>query len=124
MVAPIHLVSNLKFDMGIIFIVNYSFNDRQRLHQQQDDCGDFVNLKIRQIGLSNVLIGKLRTHRGSLYMYMFIDLSAHMYMSIHICIVFLKKISALTYVNVCWTLNVMSYYITNNRQQMQVPEDI
>jgi hypothetical protein len=90
-VAPIHLVSNLKFEMGIIFIANYSFNDRQRLHQQQDDCGDFVNLKIRHIDLSNVLIGKLRTHRGRLYVYMFIDLSAHMYMSIRICIVFLKK---------------------------------
>jgi hypothetical protein len=80
--------------MGIIFIVNYSFSDRQRPHQQQDDYGDFVNLKIRQIGLSNVLIGKLRTHRDRLYVYMFIGLSTHMYMymSICICIVFLKKL--------------------------------
>jgi hypothetical protein len=36
----IHLGSNPKFDMGIVFTANYSFSERRRLHRQRYALGD------------------------------------------------------------------------------------
>jgi hypothetical protein len=35
-----HSGSNLRFDMGVVFTVNYSFSGRRRLRQQRDTLGD------------------------------------------------------------------------------------
>jgi hypothetical protein len=48
---------------------------------------DFMNLKI------NSTQSFRDAHRGRMYMRMFVELSAHTYMSIYVCTVFLKKTS-------------------------------
>jgi hypothetical protein len=83
MVESIHSVSNLRFDMSVA-LTNYSFIGRWRPRQQRGVCGDFVNLKIGQTSLSKLLIGVV-------CVCVLIGVSEHAYMSIYVCIVFLKK---------------------------------
>jgi hypothetical protein len=35
-----HPDSNSRFNMRVVFMTNYSFSGRQRLHQQRDALGD------------------------------------------------------------------------------------
>jgi hypothetical protein len=46
---------------------------------------DFVNLKIKPIQSFGC------THKGRVYVYIFIEVNTYIYMSIYICTVFLKK---------------------------------
>jgi hypothetical protein len=39
-VKLIHTNLNPKFDMGVVFMTNYFFSGRRRLHQQRDDLDD------------------------------------------------------------------------------------
>jgi hypothetical protein len=35
-----HLCLNTRFDMSVVFMINYFFNERQRLYQQRDVLDD------------------------------------------------------------------------------------
>jgi hypothetical protein len=50
-VKLIHSNLNTKFDMSVVFTVNYSFSRRQRFHRQRDTFGDRLRESQNQIGL-------------------------------------------------------------------------
>jgi hypothetical protein len=64
---------NSIFDISVIFITNYSFKERQRLHQQRYTLDD-LNFKIKPTQSFK------NTHRDRIYVliYIFIEVSAHM----------------------------------------------
>jgi hypothetical protein len=84
-VKLIHSDLNFRFDMCVVFTANYSFSWRQC------SCGsetllmtNFVNLKTKPAQFFGCV------HRGSMYVRVFIGVSAHTCMSIYVYTVFLK----------------------------------
>jgi hypothetical protein len=45
-----HSCSNPKFNMGVVFTVNYSFSRRRRLYQQRYAIGDRLHESQDQVG--------------------------------------------------------------------------
>jgi hypothetical protein len=45
-----HSGSNPRFDMGVIFMANYSFSGRRRPHRQRDALGDRIRESQDQAG--------------------------------------------------------------------------
>jgi hypothetical protein len=82
----IHLDLNHIFNICVVFMTNYFFNGRWRpVDSETFLLTDFVNLKIKLIQSFGC------TYRGRVYIYMFIGMSAHTYISNYICNMFLKK---------------------------------
>jgi hypothetical protein len=79
-----HSGSNLRFKICVIFMTNYFFSGRQRPYRQRGDLDDRLreSQNQNQLDLSEVLIE---------YVCVFIWMSAHTYINICICTVFLKK---------------------------------
>jgi hypothetical protein len=83
MVGLIYLGLNHIFDMIVVFMVNYSFSGRWRpVDNKVLLVIDFVNLKIKPAQYFRC------AHRDSVYIHMFIGVSAHTYISICIYTVF------------------------------------
>jgi hypothetical protein len=72
-VELIHPDLNIRFDMGVAFTANYSFNGRQRLIDSEALLvTDFVNLKIKSAQFFGC------AHRDRVCVRVFIGVSAHM----------------------------------------------
>jgi hypothetical protein len=90
-----HPDSNLRFDMGVTFMINYSFSRRDvPVDNETFLVTDFMNLKIK---LTQSYRGTYRgtvfegVYRGRVYAHVFIRVGTHMCMNICVCTVFLKK---------------------------------
>jgi hypothetical protein len=85
-VKLIHTDSNLRFDMGIAFTVNYSFSERRRpVDSETLLMTDFVNLKIKPTQSFRC------AHRGRVCVRVFIWVNAHTCISICVYTLFLEK---------------------------------
>jgi hypothetical protein len=72
--------------MGVVFMTNYFLvGDDIPINGETILVTDFINLKIK---LDQSFRG---AHRDSVCVHIFIVLSAHTYMSIYVCTVFIKK---------------------------------
>jgi hypothetical protein len=81
-----HSGLNLRFDMCVVFTVNYSFSESRRLVDSNAILvTDFVNLKIKPAQFFR------GAHKGRVCVRIFIGVSAHTCMSIYACTVFLKQ---------------------------------
>jgi hypothetical protein len=80
-VELIHAGSNPRFDMGVVFMANYSFSGGDVLIDSDALLViDFVNLKIKLTQSFEC------AHMGRMYVRMFIEMSAHKYMNILYCV--------------------------------------
>jgi hypothetical protein len=85
----IHSDLNLRFDMNIIFMTNYSFSERYiPVDSDLFLVTNFVNIKIKPVQSFG------GAHKDRVYVHIFIGVSAHMYISICVCTMFLKKESS------------------------------
>jgi hypothetical protein len=86
LVELIHLVLNLRFDMCSLYLrlIIFSIGDDVLIDSETLLMTDFVNLKIKSAQSFGC------AHRGRVYMRVFIEVSAHVCMSIYIYIVFKK----------------------------------
>jgi hypothetical protein len=75
--------SNLRFNIGVIFIANYSFSGR--LDSKTLLVTNFVNLNIKSAQSFRCV------HRDRMYVRIFIEVNTHTCMNICFCTVFLKK---------------------------------
>jgi hypothetical protein len=77
---------NLRFDVDTIFMANYSFSGMRRpIDSETLLVTDFMNLKIK-------LAQSFKdTYRSRIYVRVFIEVSAHMCMSICVYTVLLKR---------------------------------
>jgi hypothetical protein len=81
-----HLDLNSRFDMDVVFTVNYFFSGiRRPIESETLLVTDFVNLKIKPAQSFG------GAHRDRMCVAVFIGVSDHTYMSIYVCTVFLKK---------------------------------
>jgi hypothetical protein len=89
---PVHQSLNSRFDNLVFHKDEIFFSGRRRSRRQRDDCGDFVNLKIRWISSSTQSLGD--THRGRMYVRAFIRVSVCAYMWTPLIVLcFVKKIT-------------------------------
>jgi hypothetical protein len=83
-----HPDSNPISDISVAFTTNYSFSGRRHpVDSETLLVTDFVNLKIKPTQSFGC------AHRGRVCVRVFIAVSAHTYVSICVCTVFLKKSS-------------------------------
>jgi hypothetical protein len=86
-VELIHLCSNSRSDMGVVFTANYSLvGGDVPVDSETFLVTDFVNLKIKPTQSFG------GAHRGRVCACIFIGVSARTCTSIYICAVFLKKL--------------------------------
>jgi hypothetical protein len=78
--------SNSIFDMDVAFTANYSFSGRRRpIDSELLLMTDFINLKIKSTQYFRCV------YRDMMCVRVFIEVSAHTYINLYICTVFLKK---------------------------------
>jgi hypothetical protein len=78
-VKLIYADSNFRFDMNIMFMINYSFNERRcPVDNEMILVTDFVNLKIKSTQSFR------DAHRDIIYMCVFIKINTHIYIYISI----------------------------------------
>jgi hypothetical protein len=85
-VKLIHLCLNSKFDMSVVFTVNYFFSGRRRPRRQRDALGDRFRESQDQTGSVFEC-----AHSSMVCVHVFIRVNTSTCMSICICTRFLKK---------------------------------
>jgi hypothetical protein len=77
--------SNLRFDMSVIFMVNYSFSGSDvPVDSETFLVTDSVNLKIKPVQSFGY------AYKGKVFVRVFIGMSARTCMRIYVCTIFLK----------------------------------